>query len=677
MDCFFGSKAVIFSRRIAAGGDGHPGVAAVGFFHYSVPVPGQGVEDQLILAAAGDGASRSVGQGGPGRDNLVMQLLGLFVDRRNGGSGQDIVELVQEHLFPVGVPFRIRERKAVLHGQGAPHFGLPESQLGFPVAFFHRSLAGVNAPVAGEIKLAHIGVLRAAFRFQVLEDLAGMGHFKFGAAFQVLFPQGEFDVIPAGTAAAVAVAVRQQEFVQAVLLDPVVPNVNELFGVGGIGVVGGQVGNDLAAVHALPGEVVVGELVAAVVAPEDLLGHQVFDAAALQNLGQGRRIAEGIGQPEDFAVHAQLIFKVPHTVDQLAHQGFAGSHIGVRFHPHAAFRDPAAGFDGRFDALEQLRIIFLAEGVGLGLALEELIAGIFFDEPQLGGKGPGHLPFGFSQGPQPHHVQMGVADAVEGGGGAAVDAGKGVFQDFPALFVVGDPAFQGLLKIHGQGKVLQSLGDFRGPQAAVRQALHDFRQGLHVHPKLISVLVPDAVGVFAHSRPQLPGFGVLIAAGQHRAGSAVGDLPIGEEMTGVSLSQDVEPVAGFGVLGEDVVLHKVVGNGDPVGPAGAEGLPVDKKGGFAAGVQVHYDHLAFRFRRQGDSALQPHIFPFIAPDGPFGYRRVAGQLCRVFRLEVLIGAKPLKGNLAQRLIKIFLQRGNPVPQPVVPFRRHFHFDHLP
>ena len=281
MDCFFGSKAVIFSRRIAAGGDGHPGVAAVGFFHYSVPVPGQGVEDQLILAAAGDGASRSVGQGGPGRDNLVMQLLGLFVDRRNGGSGQDIVELVQEHLFPVGVPFRIRERKAVLHGQGAPHFGLPESQLGFPVAFFHRSLAGVNAPVAGEIKLAHIGVLRAAFRFQVLEDLAGMGHFKFGAAFQILFPQGELDVIPAGTTAAVAVAVRQQEFVQAVLLDPVVPNVNELFGVGGIGVVGGQVGNNLAAVHALPGEVVVGELVAAVVAPEDLLGHQVLDAAAL------------------------------------------------------------------------------------------------------------------------------------------------------------------------------------------------------------------------------------------------------------------------------------------------------------------------------------------------------------------------------------------------------------
>ena len=51
----------------------------------------------------------------------------------------------------------------------------------------------------------------------------------------------------------------------------------------------------------------IGELLAAVVAPEDLLGDQVLDAAVLQDLRQRRRVAKGVGQPQDLAVDAQLL----------------------------------------------------------------------------------------------------------------------------------------------------------------------------------------------------------------------------------------------------------------------------------------------------------------------------------------------------------------------------------
>ena len=296
-DRFLRRQAAVRSGGVAAGRNLYPGIAAIGLFHHSIPFPGQGVEHQLSAAAARDGACGGGGYPLARGDDLVVELLGLLVHRPDAGAGQDVMELVEEHLFPIGVPLLIGEGEAALLGHSAPQLRLPQGQLRLSVAPFHRGLAGVHAPVAGEVQLAHIGVLGAALGLQVLKDFAGMGHLQFGAALQVLFPQGELNVIPAGTAAPVAVAVGQQELVQAVLLHPVFPYVDELLGVGGVGVAGGQIGNDLAAIHAPPGEVMIGELLAAVVAPEDLLGDQVLDAAVLQDLGQRRRVAKGVGQP--------------------------------------------------------------------------------------------------------------------------------------------------------------------------------------------------------------------------------------------------------------------------------------------------------------------------------------------------------------------------------------------
>lgn len=363
-------------------------------------------------------------------------------------------------------------------------------------------------------------------------------------------------------------------------------------------------------------------------------------------------------------------------MDQLACQGFAGSHVGVGFYPHAAFGDPAALFDSRFDALEQFRIVLLAVGVSLGLALQEFVTRVFFDQAQLGGKCAGDFPLSLCQRPKPCHVEMGVADAVERGGCAAVDTGKRFFQDLPAFFIVGDAAFQGLLKVYGKGEFFQCFADLRGAQAAFRQAGHHFGKGDNVHPKLISVLVPNAESVFAHFGPQLAFQRVGIRAGDHRAGAAAFQGAFRIEMPSVGFRLKQICFSGFAVFGEDVVLHKMMGNRYPSGAVGAERVTVDKQGRFAAGIQIQHDHLAFRFGRKDDLAFQPHVFPFVSPRGALGNRRVAAVFQRLLGADVVVGLEAFKGNISQWAVEVLCQCNCPVPQTVMPFGCHFHEYHL-
>ena len=113
-----------------------------------------------------------------------------------------------------------------------------------------------------------------------------------------------------------------------------------------------------------------------VVGPENFLGHQVVHAAALENLGQGRRIAEAVWQPQQLAVYVKHFFVIPFPVEQLADQGLAPCHVGVRLHPHGPVRDPPARFDGFPDPLEQLGVVGSAHLIGGGLALDEFIVRI-------------------------------------------------------------------------------------------------------------------------------------------------------------------------------------------------------------------------------------------------------------------------------------------------------------
>ena len=54
------------------------------------------------------------------------------------------------------------------------------------------------------------------------------------------------------------------------------------------------------------------------------------------------------------------------------------------------------------------------------LALQELELGIFFEQGQLVDGGAGHLALGLLQRPQPGHVDVGVAEGIQGGHGWAI-----------------------------------------------------------------------------------------------------------------------------------------------------------------------------------------------------------------------------------------------------------------
>ena len=623
------------------------------------------VEQGQALALLQQGAAGVGGQGA----GLALQLgvggVGLLVDPGNAGPGQDVMELVEQQGLPqpFGGPGVVGA--AAQGGQGAPQFQVVQGVLAAAVVLFDGRLGGVGAPVGVEVELAVPGVGRAALFVQRLKKVHGVFHPHPGRTLQVLLPQGELDVVPAGAAAPVPVAEGNQEIFQMALLHPVPPDPAQLGRVGAVGVAGGQEGGHLAAVHPLPGEVMVGEGVALVVAPEDLLGHQVAHPALAQQLGQRGRVAEGVRQPEHPAVHPQLLPVEPLAEDQLPHQRLAGGDVGVRLHIHGPLGDPPPGLDGGADPLVQFGVMVAAHLVGGGLALQEPVVRVLVQQPQLGRKGAGSLAVGLLHRPQPGQVQVGVADGRHPGRGAAVAAFHQRPQRRPGGPVTLVPGFGGLLKVHDAGVGLQPVGDLGSPQRIFGQLVHQLGQGGHVQPELVGVLVPDAVAAGAHPGAAALHRRVAQRAGQHRAGGA--GPHVGVVVAGVHLKQQVEPVAGLAAAGQDVVAHRMVGHRHPAGPAGAEGPAVHKQRRLAPQFQLHHDGAAPGLFGQAHPAAAPQVLPGMAPGGARLHRAelpagglVGGQV--VHRRESFQPDRP------QRTVKVLGQHPLPMRQPVFVFR---------
>ena len=169
-----------------------------------------------------------------------------------------------------------------------------------------------------------------------------------------------------------------------------------------------EVGEHLGSVEPAPPEGVAGQLIDLV--PGDFGGHEIVDAALFENLRQRNRIAEYVGQPENFAVHAEFLFEKPLAVQKLPHERFARGHVAVRFEPHAALRLPAPFFDALLDFLIQLRVALLDELIELRLARHECIVGILLHELEHRGKAARGLFARLFNGPEPGHVDMRVPD---------------------------------------------------------------------------------------------------------------------------------------------------------------------------------------------------------------------------------------------------------------------------
>ena len=180
-----------------------------------------------------------------------------------------------------------------------------------------------------------------------------------------------------------------------------------------VDVVGGEVGEDFAAVGRLPPEEAEGELVGVV--PVHLLRDEVVHAGAFVDLRELPVVAEGVGVPADAGGDAVLLLEVALADEELADEGFAVGEVEVGLDPHAADDLPAALFDALADLVVHLGIFFgdpggvLRGGLGVG------VAGILVHELQGGGEGALDDVDGFGAGPEPGGVDVGVAGEVDGG----------------------------------------------------------------------------------------------------------------------------------------------------------------------------------------------------------------------------------------------------------------------
>ena len=408
----------------------------------------------------------------------------------------------------------------------------------------------------------------------------------------------------------------------------------------------------------------VGERVAFVVAPENFLGDEIVHPALRQQLRQRGRIAEGIRQPENAAVDAELLLKEPLAEHELPHERFAGGDVRVRFDIPRAFGDPAARLRGLADAGVQLGIMVAAHLIGGGLALDKAVAGVALQQAQLRGKGARGLAVGLLHRPQPGQVQVGVAHGGHARRGGAVAAGQQRAQRFARGAVAFIPRGGRLFKIDQAGVFLQPVGDFGRAQRILRQLVHQLRKGRNVHPQLVGVLVPHAERAAAKAGARPARGGVAQRAGQN--GPRAAAAHIGEIVPGVGFKQQVERLAARGAAGQHIVADIVVRHADPLGPAGAEGFAVHNQRRLAAKVQVHRHGLPAHRLGQRQAGAAPQVLPGPAPRRA-GRKRRKRAACRLLRRQVFHGRERFKFDLAHRAVQVAGQHALPVGQAVPVF----------
>ena len=159
-----------------------------------------------------------------------------------------------------------------------------------------------------------------------------------------------------------------------------------------------------------PHERVVGK--ARGIVPVDLARYEVFDLTAGENLGQRRRVAEHIRQPQGIPLVIQHTFRGLLPDEKLADQGFPVGDVAVRLDPHAAVGLPLTPLISPLDRIEHRRILPLHNlQLGrLGLNEDELIE--LLGQTGHIREGARRLALGFPNRPDPGVVDMGMADQM-------------------------------------------------------------------------------------------------------------------------------------------------------------------------------------------------------------------------------------------------------------------------
>ena len=365
-------------------------------------------------------------------------------------------------------------------------------------------------------------------------------------------------------------------------------------GLAGLGEVprGAEAGEHLAAVDALPEEGVIGELV--VLVPADLGGKELIHPGFPEDLGQGGAVAEHVRQPGEVAVGLQ---------------------------PHGALHLPAALLDPLEDLPVELRGLLFHVLIELGLGGHEPVLGVLLHQPQDGGEAPLDLLPGLGEGPQPSHVDVGVAHAVDQRGlSAAVLLDELLPQAGPGgLHALIESGAEGTAQVHqldgplqapqdspvGIAPLVQTAGGVQRHLQVVVQPVHRVVQPHKLHPALGGDLV--GTGVEVEIRVIFPARGeedflvVDIQALDHFAvevQEALGAHGVPDGVT-AGLQPEKEPVAGFLRRGGEGDVEPVVGVLAPDGVLPAPGHPVPLRRGIGGLVARGQAGNAFQGLRGG------------------------------------------------------------------------------
>ena len=365
---------------------------------------------------------------------------------------------------------------------------------------------------------------------------------------------------------------------------------------------GAEAGEHLTAVDALPEEGVIGQLV--VLIPADLGSEELVHPGFQQNLGQGGAVAEHVRQPEDVAVHPELLLHEPLAVEDLTDQALAGGEVAVSLQPHGALHLPAALPDPLEDLLVELGGVLLDVLVELGLGGHELVFGVLLHQPQHGGEAALGLLPGLGQGPQPGYVDMGVAHAVD-------------HRSLPAALLL-----EKLLPQAGPGGVHALIERFAAGTAQVHQ-LHGPLQGPQNPPVVLALLVQAAGGVQGHLQVIVQPVHRAVQPGQLHAA-------LGGELVGPGVEVEVGVIRLARGEKDLLVVDVQALDHFPVEvqqALGAHGVPH----GVAAGFQLEKELAALLGGRGGKGDVEPvvGVLPadgvLPAPGHPVPLRRRIGR----------------------------------------------------
>ena len=225
----------------------------------------------------------------------------LTMHPRDGRTGQDVVELVQEQRFPYAVQLfaRIDIVRVLDAGRGAQVFGDAQHRLLLAAAALHVLLGGEGSAVQFKVQFAleHRGLpLRIVddILTHTVEQLVGSTDFDFRRAGEIMVAADARGHLTGGAATAIAEAVQQKRAVGEILVLEVLLGVVEFLNLApsSISIRRREVGEDARAVDAFPHERVVRELGGVI--PRDLLREEPVESCTAGDLRPGAGVAETV-----------------------------------------------------------------------------------------------------------------------------------------------------------------------------------------------------------------------------------------------------------------------------------------------------------------------------------------------------------------------------------------------